>query len=61
MDSRFQVPDSSICQYNLDSGFWTPIVSGIPDTLNCIPDSKTKDSVFQKQKFPGLRNPDSLT
>ena len=35
-------------------GFRIPIVSGIPD-------SKTQDSGFHKQKFPGFRIPDSLT
>ena len=40
--------------------FWTPIVSGIPDSLSCIPDSIAQDSGFQRQRFPGLRNPDFL-
>ena len=35
----------------LDSGFF---VSGIPDSLRCIPDSKAPDSGFHKQKFPGF-------
>ena len=35
-------------------GFWIPIVCGITDSLNCIPNSST-------QKVAGLRNPDSLT
>ena len=37
-------------------GFWIPIVSGIPDSLCCIPGSKVQDSGFHKQKFPGFRN-----
>ena len=41
--------------------FRIPIVSGIPDSLNCILDSKAQDSGFHKQKFPGFTNPDSLT
>ena len=44
-----------------DSRYWTPdfvnrtpIVSGIPDSLSCIPDSKAKDSSYgHKQKSPG--------
>ena len=55
MDSGFQVLNSSICKWNI--GFRIPIVSGIPDSLCCIPDSKTQDSGFHKQKFPdsGIR------
>ena len=49
-------------------GFWIPvnlsvwilIVSGIPDSLSCIPDFKDQDSEFHKQKFRRFRNPDSL-
>lgn len=33
----------------------------ILDSLTCIPDSKARDSGFRQQKFPGFRNPDSLT
>ena len=32
--------------------FWVPIVSGIPDSLSCIPDSKVQDSRFHQQKLP---------
>ena len=51
-DSRYQIPLS------VKSGFWIPIVSGIPDYLHlcCIPGSKVQDSGFYKQKFPGFRN-----
>ena len=35
--------------------FLIPIVSGILDSLSCIPDSKTRDSGFQKHNFPGFR------
>ena len=46
----------------LDSRYWIPVFqSWIPDFLSCIPDSKVQDFWFYKQKFPGLRNPDSLT
>ena len=30
------------------------MVSRIPDSLSCFPDSKARDSGFHKQKFPGL-------
>ena len=40
----------------MKSGFWIPIVSGIPDSLCCIPGFKVQDSGFYKQKFPGFRN-----
>ena len=51
MDSGFQVLHSSLCQWNLDSGFWIPILSGIPDFLSYILDSKAQDSEFHKQNF----------
>ena len=45
-----------------DSMHWTLVfVSGIPDSLSCIPDCKAQDSGFHKQKFPRFQNPDSLT
>ena len=50
----FQIPGTLFqC---LPVGFWIPIVSGIPDSLSCIADSKTQDSGLFKQNFP-----DSLT
>ena len=39
-------------QWNLDSG---SLVSEIPDSLSCIPDSKAQNSRFWKQKFSGFR------
>ena len=52
------------------TGLRTPIVSGIPDSMSCIPNSKAQVSGFHKQKFPlltrcpkqnfpdsGIRNP----
>ena len=30
----------------MEVGLWIPIVSGIPDSLSCILDSKTQDSGF---------------
>ena len=50
MDSGFQVLDSSFLSVELE--FWIPIVSGIPDSLSCIPDSKAQGSRFHQQKFP---------
>ena len=35
-------------------GFWISIVSGIPDSLSCIPDSKAQDSGYHKQNFIGF-------
>ena len=55
LDSRYSIPDS----LPVALGFPTPIVSGIPDPLNCIPDSKVQDSRFHEQKFNGFRNPGS--
>ena len=37
-------------------GFWIPVVTEIPDSFSCIPDSKAKDSGFHKHNFPGIRN-----
>ena len=41
----------------MELGFRIPIVSGIPDSLSCIPDSKTQDPPFHEQKC--ARIPDS--
>ena len=57
-DSRFQVINFIL---SVELGFWIPIFSGIPDSLSCIPDSKAQDFGFHEQKFPCLRNSDSLT
>ena len=54
----FQIPGPGFQYLSVELKFLIPIVSGIPDSLNCIP--KTQDSGFHKQKFPGFRNPDSL-
>ena len=47
----------------MQHGFRIPFVSGIRDSLSCIriPKPMLPDSGFHKQKFPGFRNPDSLT
>ena len=41
----------------VELGLWTPIFSGIPDSLSCILDSKSQDSGFFKQNNPGFQNP----
>ena len=41
----------------MELGFWITIVSGIPNSLSCIPDLKAQDSEFHKQKVPGFRIP----
>ena len=51
MDSGFQVLDSSLCQR-------ISIVSGITDSLSCIPDSKAQDSRFF---VSGTWIPDSIS
>ena len=65
METRYWIRDS----LSLELGFLIPIVSGIPDSLSCIPDSKAQDSDSTSKKFPaypipqaeslGFRNPDS--
>ena len=52
VDSGFQVLDSSICQWNLDSGFQSLLVFRIPWAV--IPDSKEQDSGFHRQNFPAF-------
>ena len=42
----------------MELGFRISIISGFPDSLGCIPDSKAQDSRIQQQKFPGFLNPD---
>ena len=60
-DSRYWIP------VFVSGTFWILIVSGIADTLRCIPDSRFQDSGsdnkissgfsgFHKQKFPVFRN-----
>ena len=60
---RFRISGTGFQSLSLEIGFWIPIaiVSGIPDSLSCIPDSKTQYPGFHRQKFPGFWNPHSLT
>jgi len=50
LDSRFQELASSLCRQNLDSRI--PIVSGIPDSLSCRPDSISKIFRIPESGFP---------
>ena len=36
----FQIPVTGVQSYSVELGFWIPIISGIPDSLRCILDSK---------------------
>ena len=53
--------DSSLCQWNLGSGFKS--LEGLRIPKPSIPDSTSNflDSGFYQQKFLGYRNPHSLT
>ncbi|CAH3168734.1 unnamed protein product, partial [Porites evermanni] len=53
----FLIPGFGFQFLTVELGFLIPIVSGIPDSLSCIPDSKAKDSWFYKQNFPGFEIP----
>ena len=44
---------------SVELGFWIPVVSGILDSLSCIPDSKAQDSGFHIPKFPEFWIPES--
>ena len=55
-----QIPGTKFQSLSVKLRFWIPIVSGILDSLSCIPNSKVQDCGFPKQKIPGLRNLDSL-
>ena len=57
MDSGFHLLDSR--SFSVELGFRILIVSGILDSYTCIPDSKTQDSGFHKQKFPTFRIPNA--
>ena len=64
------IPASGFQYLAVEAEFWIPIVSRIPDSLSCIPNSKAQDSGFykqilpdsgfHKQKFPGYGNPNYL-
>ena len=55
--SRNWIPDF----LSVKLGFWIAIVSGILDSLRCIPDSKAQDSTSStSKKIPGFLNQNSL-
>ena len=70
---RFRIPGIGFpVSLLVELGFWILFVSRIPDSLSCIPDSKTQGFRFHEQnvsgfriqqaKTPhGFRKPDSLT
>ena len=68
-DPGFQAPDSSLCQWNVGSGFQSLVGLWIPLAVFLNPkprisDSTSKifpDSGFYKRNFPKFWNPDSLT
>ena len=48
----FRIPGTEFQFLSLELEFWIAIVSGIPNSLSCIPDSKDQESRFHQQKFP---------
>ena len=53
----FQIPGTGFQSLSVELRSWIPIVSGIPESLSCIPDSKTQDSRFLNQNFRPFRIP----
>ena len=47
----FRIPGAGFQYLSVELGFWIPIVSGILESLSCIPDSKTQDSRFQTHSW----------
>ena len=45
----YWIPVTGFQSLSVELGFWIPIVSGIPESLRCIPDSKAQDSAFHQQ------------
>ena len=56
--AEFQVPDSSLCQWNLDSAFQWLVAFRTPTAVFRIPKPKIPD--FTGKNFPDSGNPDSL-
>ena len=48
---EFWISGTGFQSFLVEHGFWIPILSGIPDSLSCIPDSKTQDSGFHKENI----------
>ena len=56
----FRIPGTGFKSLSVAVGFWISIVSGIPDSLSCISDSKApENSGFRKHNFLGFRIQDS--
>ena len=57
-----QIPGTGFQSLSMELEFWIPIVSGIPESLSCIPGStlfsRILESSYRRKTFP---NPDSLT
>ena len=56
-----RIPGTGFQYLSVELGLLIPIFSRIPDSLSCIPDSKTPYSGFHKQKCLGFRSPDPIT
>ena len=52
LDSGFRIPGNWLQCLSVELGFWIPIVSGIPYSLHCIPDSKAQISDSTSKNFP---------
>ena len=50
-----QSVDSGFPSLSVELGSWIPILSGIPDSFSCIPDSKSQDSRFHRNNFSNSR------
>ena len=50
----FRITGAGFQYLSLEPGFWIPIVSEIPDSLSCIPDSKAQGSRFHEQNLSGF-------
>ena len=48
VDSGFHTVDSGFQSLSVELGVWIQIVSGIPDSKSCIPDSKAQDFRFHE-------------
>ena len=57
----FQIQGTEFQFLPEELGLWIPIVSGIPESLRCVPDCKAQYSWFYKQKFPWFWNLDSFS
>ena len=59
-DSLARILDTMDCS-SMKLGFWISIVSGIPDSLMFLLDTKAQDFRFQKQNVTKFQNPHHLT